>query len=347
MEKKSKASVRAAIIGCGLKAQDHAREMLKQQSATQIVVVSEPSPSAYDAMASVFAEVDTPVPPNQPQLDQLLTDYGDDLDIALIVTPHAFHFEQAKACLEAGLDVLLEKPMVVTADEARQLIETRDRVGRLLVIAFNGSLSPQIRTAAKYLRSGDFGEILTINATVWEGWSNKYVGHWKQDPDISGGGFMFDTGAHMLNTVSDLVGEDFRQVAAWLDNRSSTVDILGVVMGRLDSGALVTMNACGATMQTIGSEIRIHCTEGIIRTGIWGEFLETQRPNESPVSMEVRDARKAWKGVWEQFLAVRNGEIENPSPPEIGLRMAKLWDGIKLSAKQDGVPINLDNGDNQ
>jgi predicted dehydrogenase len=346
MEKKSRTSVRAAIIGCGLKAQGHAKEMLQQQSDTEIMVVCEPSPVAYDAMASVFGEVDMPAPPNQPQLDQLLRDYGDSLDVALIVTPHAYHFEQAKACLEVGLDVLLEKPMVVTADEARQLIKTRDQMDRLLVIAFNGSLSPQIRTAAKYLRSGEFGDILTITATVWEGWADSYIGHWKQDPEISGGGFMFDTGAHMLNTVSDLAGEDFRQVAAWLDNRSSTVDILGVVMGRLDSGALVTMNACGATMQTIGSEIRINCTEGIIRTGIWGEFLETQRPNEAP-EPTARGAHKAWDGVWEQFLAVRNGEIENPSPPEIGLRMAKLWDGIKLSAKQDGIPINLDNGDNQ
>jgi len=58
------------------------------------------------------------------------------------------HFAQATACLEAGLDVLLEKPMVMTADEARALIETRDRSGRLLVVAFQGSLSPQVREAS-------------------------------------------------------------------------------------------------------------------------------------------------------------------------------------------------------
>ena len=336
--------VRVAMIGCGRMAQGHARRMLQQQDNNRIVVVCEPAPKMYDAFAQVFTDAGVPAPPNQPDLSKLLQDYSGQLDAAFIITPHAYHFEQARACLEAGLDVLLEKPMVVTADEAHRLIDLRDRTGRLLVIAFNGSLSAQIRTAAKLLRSGELGDILNINATVWEGWANSYTGHWKQDPAISGGGFMFDTGAHMLNTVSDLAGEDFVQVAAWMDNRSAPVDLVGVVIGKLNSGALVTMNACGATMKAIGSEVRIFCTDGIIRTGVWGEFLELQRPGDiKPAPVDLA----ATPGVWQQFLSVRNGEIENPSPPEIGLRMAKLWDAIKLSAAQNGALVNLDNGDNQ
>src|SRR5205085_5717220 len=101
----------------------------------------------------------------------------DSLDVAFIVTPHAYHFGQAKACLEAGLDVLLEKPMVVTAQEATSLIDVRDKTGKLLVIAFNGSLSPQVRTASKMLRSGELGEILNIVAYVWEDWQEHYKGH--------------------------------------------------------------------------------------------------------------------------------------------------------------------------
>ena len=88
------------------------------------------------------------------------------LDVAFIVTPHAYHYEQARACLEAELDVLLEKPMVVTADEAKNLIDVRDTTGRLLVISFNGSLSPQIRAAATLLRSGELGAILSVVAFV-------------------------------------------------------------------------------------------------------------------------------------------------------------------------------------
>ncbi|MBE2184801.1 MAG: Gfo/Idh/MocA family oxidoreductase [Anaerolineae bacterium] len=327
-----------AMIGCGWMARLHIQNMLQQQDTTRLVVVSEPSPAAYEGVIEIFSKSGLQPPPNEPDLTKLLSDYADELDAAFIITPHAYHFEQACACLEAGLDVLLEKPMVITADEARRLIETRDSTGQLLVIAFNGSLSSSVRTAVRLLRSGELGEILSVNATVWEGWAEKYTGHWKQNPAISGGGFMFDTGAHMLNTVSDLVGEDFTHVAAWLDNRTAPVDLVGVVIGRLASGALVTMQACGATMDSLGSEVKIFCTKGILRTGVWGEFFEVQRPGETQAGTGFMPTTP---GAWQQFLAVRSGQIENPSPPEIGLRMAKLWDAIQLSAARDGAMVSL------
>ena len=49
------------------------------------------------------------------------------------------------------------------------------------------------------------------------------------------------------------------------------------------------------------------------------------------------------RGNWEQFLLVRSGEIANPSPPEIGLRMAYLWDAIKLSAEHGGQTVKIKN----
>jgi hypothetical protein len=47
-------------------------------------------------------------------------------------------------------------------------------------------------------------------------------------------------------------------------------------------------------------------------------------------------------GAWEQFLAVRRGDMENPCPPEVGLRMAYLWDGIRESAAKNGATVTLD-----
>jgi predicted dehydrogenase len=333
-----KQRTRLAMIGCGSMARNHARNILRQQETSEIVALYDPDENAYRAMQQIFADAGLEAPPNQSDLDTLLENYRDKVDVAFIVTPHAYHYEQARACLEAGLDVLLEKPMVVTAEEAKSLIETRDRTGKLLVIAFNGSLSPQVRAVSKLLRAGELGSILNVVAFVWEDWKDHYQGHWKQDAKISGGGFMFDTGAHMLNTIADLVGEDFVEVAAWLDNRERTVDILGCVMGRLRSGALVTMNACGSAIPSCASEIRVFCTEAIIRTGIWGERLEIQHSGEKelqPVSVP------ASMGVWEQFIAVRSGKIDNPSPPEIGLRMARLWDAIRASAAQNGAVVHL------
>ena len=330
-----------AVVGCGLMAREHVRNLLNKREKVDIAVVSDPSREAYGAMRELFVEAGTEPPPNEPDLGRLLDAYQGRLDVALIVTPHTFHFEHAKASMEAGLDVLLEKPMVTNAKEALDLIDVRDRTGRLLVISFNGSLSPQVRLATQMLHSGELGEMLSISATVWEGWAHAYRGHWKQDPEVSGGGFMFDTGAHMLNTVADLAGEEFVEVAAWLDTRGRRLglDITGTVMARLASGALVSMCACGETIPACSSDVRVFCTKGILRTDVWGRWLKLQREGE-PALRPLEDLPSL--GLWEQFLAVRNGSTPNPCPPEVGLRMAFLWDAIRASARQNGAPVKVE-----
>lgn len=328
--------VRAVLIGCGGMARHHMRRILTQDS-TEFSVVSEPSEAAYAEMVKVFAEAGLEPPTNEPDLKTLLAEYAANLDAAFIITPHKYHFEQAKACLEAGLDVLLEKPMVMNADEARRLIETRDETGNLLVVSFNGSLSPNIRTAVEMLRSGDLGEVLNIHATVWQDWKAKTVGAWRQDPVIAGGGFLFDTGAHLLNTVSDLIGEDFSDVSAYLDNRGTDVDILGAIMARTTSGVLLTLSGCGEAINSCHSDVRIFCTKAIVRTDVWGKFLDIQYDGDDALSpVETPDSQ----GQWQQFLEVRRG-APNPCPPEVGLRMARLWDAVKASAAQNGAPIRL------
>lgn len=333
--------VRAALIGCGGMARHHLSQILQQLDTTQVVVLCDPDPAMLAQAEQKFREVGLEPPPRRTSLEAVLTDFGDQLDAAFIITPHAFHHDQTVACLEAGLDVLLEKPMVMNAAEARSLIETRDRTGRLLVVAFQGSLSPEIRTAAKMLRSGELGQILNINALVWQHWKTVTAGTWRQNPALSGGGFLFDTGAHMLNTVADLAGEEFEQVAAWFDRRGTEVDILAVAMGRLKSGGLVTLNGCGDASAKDGSDVRIFCSNGILQVSIWGGLLRLQRPGRKYLR---RVKCPPTLGVWQQFLAVRAGEIENPCPPEVGLRMTRLWDALKASAEWGGLPVQCGEG---
>jgi predicted dehydrogenase len=163
-------------------ARAHIRTMLQQQDTTEIAVLCEPAHDQYAATAEMFVALGLEPPPNEPDLSQLLADFGDNLDSALVATPHAYHHDQAKACLEAGLDVLLEKPMVMNTHEAHSLIDARNRTGRLLVVAFNGSLSPQIRKAVDLLRSGEMGTLLSISAAVWQGWGPGTAGKWRQLP---------------------------------------------------------------------------------------------------------------------------------------------------------------------
>ena len=335
------APTRVGFIGMGGMAREHLREMVDRDDTT-IVAFCEPSEHAATRAIEIFDQHGLAAPPNEPDWRRFLDRYAGELDAVFIVTPHVFHFEQASACLEAGIDVLLEKPMVMTADEAEALIDTRDRTGRLVVVAFQGSLSPQVREAARLLRSGTLGPILNISAVVWQNWASGTAGTWRQQPEIAGGGFLFDTGAHMLNTISDVAGEDFTEVAAWLEDDGKPVDVRATVMGRLASGALVTMNACGSAIPSCHSDIRIFTPKAILRTGIWGERLDIQRAGGNTLR-KVRSV--APMPVWEQFLNVRAGRIPNPSPPEVGLRMARLWDAIRASTAAGGAVIEVSGAD--
>jgi predicted dehydrogenase len=331
----SPAPTRVGVIGTGLMARHHLRTMLDRDD-TAVSAVCEPSEAAWAIAATEFTERGLAVPPNEPDWQRFVSRFGPELDAALIVTPHAMHHDQTVAFLEAGVDVLLEKPMVLDSTEAASLIATRDRTGRLLVVAFPGSLSPQVRTAAAMIRSGELGAILNIDAVAWQDWHTQSVGTWRQVPELSGGGFLFDTGAHMLNTVADLAGEDVTEVAAWLVDDGAPVDLRGVVMARIASGGLITMNAAGRAIPSLGSDIRVFCERATLRTGIWGERLDIQREGDESL-MPVESVQPGT--VWEQFLDVRSGRIANPSPPEVGLRMAHLWDAIRASAASGGAVV--------
>ena len=342
-------SVRAAIIGCGGLARHRVQEILADFRNTCIPVVCEPSAEAFERMATLFEEAGRTRPVNVSDFARMVEQHAAQLDAAYVVTPHVLHFSQANACLEAGLDVLVEKPMVMNAEEARKLIETRDRTGRMLAVAFQGSLLPHVRKGGEMLRSGELGQIQSISGVIWQDWVGLSADSWRIKPEISGGGFVFDSGAHMLNTVSDLAGEDFADVWALLDYQGGPVEVNAVIMGRLQSGVLVTIHACGNTAKSCASDIRVFCSKAALRTGAWGESLEILRQQPADWQLTGLSRDQGWepvkvrdsRGVWEEFLSAREGVIANPSPPELGLRMALLWDAIRESARLDGAPVRM------
>ena len=225
------------------------------------------------------------------------------------------------------MDVLLEKPMVINTSEARRLIKIRDESRKLLVVAFPGSLSPAVKKAKQMISSGKLGKVTSVSAFVHQHWKAGTSGQWRQDPEISGGGFLFDTGSHMVNTVVDLIDQDVVEVCALMDNCGTPVDINSTVSGRFRDGTMFSLAAAGDSMHCT-SLVTVIGDQGILQTGIWGEPL-LFKPVKGSAFSEVRYPES--KGVWEQFLRVRAGKQANPCPAEVGLRFAKLMDMIRKS----------------
>lgn len=328
--------IRTGIIGCGGISQTHVRNMF-QNKRTQIVALCDPFQDSVDKLALEFKAAGKALPPNEPDLHRFLENFG--MDAVLVATPHAMHHDHTVAALESGLDVLLEKPMVVNTREALSLMKARDRSRKTLVIAFQGSLSPLVRLASDGIKKGLYGDLLSVSATVWQDWGPKTTGTWRQEPKLSGGGFIFDTGAHMLNTVADLVNQDFVEVAAWMDNHSRPVETLSVAIARLESGAFVTLHGCGETIPSCSSMIKVFCKDAILSTGAWGQTLQIQKAGQEEAEAIPFPPAST---TWDTFLKVRTGQIPNPSPPEVGLRMIRLYDAICLSAAGGGRIVKIE-----
>jgi predicted dehydrogenase len=138
--------------------------------------------------------------------------------------------------------------------------------------------------------------------------------------------------------VLDVAGEDFVEIAAWMEEIGRPVETMGVAIGRLASGAMVTLHACGEKIPTWASKIHIFGKQAILAIDAWGRYLQVQRAGDDRFqAVAVPEA----PGVWAQFLAIRAGEMENPCPPEAGLRSIRLYEAIRESAARGGERVKL------
>jgi predicted dehydrogenase len=322
------ARVTAIVVGTGGFARSHIRSMLKQGRTTRMVGFVEVSDVQREEVRKLFADAGAACPPFHGSVRELVRAQGP-ADAALICTPHKYHAGNIIDCLKAGMDVLVEKPMVIDAAEARRVMRVRDRTGRLLSVAFPGSYSPGIHKARELIAAGEIGPVVSISAYVHQAWKRVTTGTWRQDLAISGGGFLFDTGSHMVNTVVDLAGVDVAELSAVQDKRGTPVEILSAISGRFKNGVVFTLCAAGDSVNC-QSRVVVMGEQGVLVTGIWGECLQIIRLNKpEPEKVDVAP----WLGVWERFLKVRAGKLPDPCPAEVGLRFARLMDLVKESVK--------------
>jgi len=331
--------LRLGVIGAGLKAADYARGWAAMDDV-EIVATAEVSILSRQRFGDVVEAAGKARPTEYPDADAMLKSHAGTMDAVYVSTPHVFHGSNALAVIEAGYDLLLEKPMVTTVEEALALVDAEKRTGKTVVIAFQGGLSPLVHDTKDRARRGDFGDLVSVNASIWEGWARSYAGQWKQNPAISGGGFMFDTGAHMMNTVCVLADSEFERLSAYTNNRGLQVDLVCAVAARLSNGALVTFNAAGDGPPGCQSAITFFYTKAIVRIDAWGQWREVtvEGVAEPREESEIRDT------PMHTFQAVRDGRMANPSTVANGLRFARLWDAIKASAARDGEAIAIETG---
>ena len=168
------------VIGAGNRGADsYVPVLLEEPGLGRIVAVAEPDPVRRERFAAAHG-----IAPGQRHADwRALFAAAPRADFALVATPDADHVEPALAALEAGCDVLLEKPMATTEDGCEALAEAASRAGRLLQICHVLRYAPLYRALKAVLDAGEIGEVVTIqhaeNVGYWH-YAHSYArGHWR------------------------------------------------------------------------------------------------------------------------------------------------------------------------
>ena len=176
------------------------------------------------------------------------------LDGVIICSPHQLHFEHTRAALEAGLHVLLEKPITLDPDEGRQLVALSAATGRALVVAQNPPYWSHCRFLRNRLRHGDLGEIEGVSIN-WVGNALGVLGLeplpdslpgvvkptlFRGDAAQNGGGFLIDGGSHLLCELLWCTGLRVVEVSAHMDNPDW--DLRAALPLTLENGALATLS---------------------------------------------------------------------------------------------------------
>jgi predicted dehydrogenase len=199
------------------------------------------------------------------------------LDAVLIATPNHLHYEQARAALERDLHVLLEKPMTVRAEEARELRDLAEARGLRLAVALNPPYWAHCHAIRRALHGGHVGEVESISF-YWTGDSGVVFGDkpmpedmpgpvnptlFRSDPAQCGGGCFMDGGAHLVSEVLWVTDLRATRVTSLMDRTPS--DRRTALSMTLENGAIATICSI-ADSQSAGRRVRntIGCSRGTI-----------------------------------------------------------------------------------
>jgi predicted dehydrogenase len=319
--------VRIGIIGCGGMARYHGHLFTTYVPEAEIVALAEPNENNLARFIKEVFENDPQAEPAtfgdyRAMLEQVA------LDGVLIVSPHNQHYQQAIDVLDAGAHVLVEKPMVIRTEDALGLIEHAERRGKVVSVAFPGPFTTEFQYVRQAREQGLLGEVSLISGHCCQQWIQNVGGSWRTDPVQSGGGNLYDSGAHMFNAMLYLSGLAVTEVYAMVNNKDQQVDVEAAVSLRFSNGALGTATVSGdATYFEQG--IYLQGTKGTVKTSIYGGSLEHYDGGQRVKYPRVPEVSL----LQQNFVDVVRGRAETPSPALLGLRQARLMDAIYESAR--------------
>jgi predicted dehydrogenase len=259
-----------------------------------------------------------------------------EVDVIYIVLPNSMHSEYTIRGLQAGKNVLTEKPMATTPAECQLMIDAARKSGRKLMVAYRCRYEPYNQEAIRVVRSGVLGptQVIVANAGFNAGDPNQ----WRLKKAMAGGGSMMDIGIYALNASRYLSGEEPAEVNALMytspgDRRFEEVEETVNFQLRFPSGVLA--NCTSSYGYFAQSYYRVLGTHGWLELdpATWYDGLRMRVGRENVIEERELPVRDHFALEMDHLSQCVEGNKEPLTPGEEGLRDIKLIMAVYEAAK--------------
>ena len=284
--------------------------------------------------------------PTYEDYEEMLAEHGDELDAVNIVTPHTLHYEQAMACLERDLHVFLEKPLVTDVDDAQALVAKAEERELVLVVGYQRHFHPVYERIKDVVDSGRLGDIHAASCFLGQHWIRKFGDAWRTNPALSGGGQLYDSGSHLLDTLLWTTDSTPVSVAATMDSRDHDVDVNSALSLTLERDgkpitASVLVTADGTEDPGTYEGLTIWGTKG--RLTYTRDSLTVTERGEEPEEIPLPDGID-FKYLLDQklsdFVEAVRGEHEPTVPGSFGRTVVALTEA-SYEAYETGSTVDV------
>ncbi len=270
--------------------------------------------------------------------------------IVLVLTYPDSHAEIGIAALESGKHVLCEKPLTRTLDEARALVATATKVGRVLKCGFNHRHHPAVLEAHKLVMAGAIGKPTFGRARYGIGGRVGIEKEWRSDPKIVSGGQLMEQGIHVVDLFRWFIGEVAR-VTGFTSNTRWPIAPLednGFALLETASGAICSVHS-SLTQWTNLFEFEVYGENGSITIEGLGTSYGVEKLHvamHDPTgpfarnTIEFRGGDGSWKAEWDELVRAIDERRAPLGSGDDGLRAMEIV-GAVYSAARTGQAVRL------
>ena len=348
-------TARIGVIGTGWWATRAHRPAIAVNPGAELIAIADPNEPNRSRAAEVFAP-----PASYRDHRDMLREAQ--LDGVVVAVPHTRHFDIARDALLQDLHVLVEKPMVLSSDHARELLRIAAERGRQIIVGYPWHYNEQVNRARDWIASGAIGDLLYVHSLfasiVWElyrgdvelvadqmGYTVNPTGRDTYgDPALSGGGQGVTQITHSGALLLHMTGLEPAEVFAQMHNHDLRVDLTDALSVRFEGGCLGTIGSTGSTVRTQEEvlEYRLYGTGGHILFDVMNEQLAMYQADGSitqsppcPTAPAGREYSTSYpeEGPLNNLVEVIGGG-PNRSPGRLGARVVAMLEAAYASAAE-------------